>query len=54
MDTVNKESAIRALVRQAVASYASGFSDRHLSEVDDSGASTDILCDRIGILTFIL
>lgn len=31
---VNKERAIRAVVRQAVESYASGFSDRHLSEVN--------------------
>ena len=34
-DTVNKESAIRSIVRSAVKSYANGFSTRHLSELDD-------------------
>ena len=33
--TIEKEKAIRALVRASVKSYASGFSDRHLLEVDD-------------------
>ena len=33
--TVNNERAIRAVVSQAVQSYASGFADRHISEVDD-------------------
>ena len=31
----NKEKAIRAIVRQAVEAYASGFSDRHLGELND-------------------
>lgn len=35
MDTVNKEKAIRAIVSSFVEAYASAFSDRHLSEVDD-------------------
>lgn len=35
VENVNKERAIRAVVKQAVESYASGFSDRHLSEVHD-------------------
>lgn len=34
-DIFYKERAIRAVVRQAVEGYASGFSDRHLNEVDD-------------------
>ncbi len=34
-EIVDKERAIRAIVRQAVEAYASGFSDRHLSELDD-------------------
>ncbi|HBC20627.1 MAG TPA: TdeIII family type II restriction endonuclease [Porphyromonadaceae bacterium] len=33
--TVNNERAIRAVVSQAVQSYASGFADRHISEADD-------------------
>ncbi len=32
---INNETAIRAVVSAAVEAYASGFSDRHLSEVDD-------------------
>lgn len=35
---VDKERSIRAIVRSSIQSYASGFSDRHLSEVyDDEG-----------------
>lgn len=34
-DFVDKELAIRAVVKQAMDAYASAFSDRHLSEVDD-------------------
>lgn len=34
-DSVKKEAAIRAIVRCSVKSYADGFSDRHLSEIDD-------------------
>lgn len=33
--TVDNEKAIRAVVRSHVESYAMGFSDRHISEVDD-------------------
>jgi len=32
---IDKETAIRSIVRSAVKSYANGFSTRHLSEVDD-------------------
>lgn len=35
MADVNKERAIRAIVGSSVKSYASGFSDRHISEVND-------------------
>lgn len=35
MADVNKERAIRAIVGSCVESYASGFSDRHISEVND-------------------
>ncbi len=34
-DTVNKENAIRSIVRSAVKAYANGFSTRHLSELND-------------------
>lgn len=33
--TIDNEKAIRAVVRSHVEAYAAGFSDRHLSEVDD-------------------
>lgn len=35
MADVNKDRAIRAIVGSCVESYASGFSDRHISEVND-------------------
>lgn len=35
MTEADKEKAIRCIVRSAVASYAHGFSTRHLSEVDN-------------------
>ena len=35
MADVNKERAIRAIVGSSVKSYASGFLDRHISEVND-------------------
>lgn len=35
-DTVSAEDSIRAIVRSHVESYATGFSDRHLKEVNDS------------------
>ncbi|MDX9750572.1 MAG: TdeIII family type II restriction endonuclease [Flavobacteriales bacterium] len=34
-DVVSAEDSIRAIVRSHVESYATGFSDRHLREVDD-------------------
>lgn len=35
MDTVNKESAIRSIVKSAVKAYATGFSTRHLAELEN-------------------
>lgn len=35
-DTVSAEDSIRAIVRSHVEGYATGFSDRHLKEVNDS------------------
>jgi hypothetical protein len=34
-DNIDKEKAIRGIVKSAVKSYANGFSQRHLAEVDD-------------------
>ena len=41
-DTVNKEKAIRAIVSSFVEAYASAFSDRHLSEVDDEDGTINM------------
>lgn len=49
MDTVDKEKAIRALVRGHVESYASGFSDRHLSEVDDEEGTINMKIHNVFI-----
>lgn len=49
MDTVNKETAIRALVGSSVESYASGFSDRHLSEVDDEEGTINMKIHNVFI-----
>lgn len=49
MDTVNKENAIRAIVKQAVEAYASGFSDRHLSEVDDEEGTINMKIHNVFI-----
>ena len=35
MEIVNKENAIRSIVKSAVKAYANGFSTRHLAEVED-------------------
>ena len=35
MEIVNKENAIRSIVKSAVKAYANGFSTRHLSELDN-------------------
>jgi len=49
MEQVNKENAIRALVRSAVQAYASGFSDRHLSEVDDEEGTINMKIHNVFI-----
>lgn len=46
---VDKERAIRAVVRQAVEAYASGFSDRHLSEVDDENGTINMKINNVFI-----
>lgn len=46
---VDKERAIRAVVKQAVEAYASGFSDRHLSEVDDENGTINMKINNVFI-----
>lgn len=48
-DFVNKELAIRAVVRQAMDAYASAFSDRHLSEVDDEEGTINMKIHNVFI-----
>lgn len=48
-ENVNKERAIRAVVKQAVEAYASGFSDRHLSEVDDEEGTINMKIHNVFI-----
>lgn len=49
MDMINIEKAIRAVVRQAIEAYASGFSDRHLSEVDDEDGTINMKIHNVFI-----
>lgn len=44
-----KEKAIRALVSCCIESYASGFSDRHISEVDDDEGTINMKIHNIFI-----
>lgn len=48
-EIVNKERAIRAVVKQAVEAYASGFSDRHLREVDDEDGTINMKIHNVFI-----
>ena len=48
-DKVNKERAIRAVVKQAVEAYASGFSDRHIREVDDEEGTINMKIHNVFI-----
>lgn len=48
-ETVNKESAIRAIVSSCVEAYAAGFSDRHLSEVDDDEGTINMKIHNVFI-----
>lgn len=45
----NKERAIRALVCQAVDSYASAFSDRHIREADDENGTINMKIHNVFI-----
>lgn len=46
---VDNERAIRAVVRSYVEAYASGFSDRHLSEVDDPDGTINMKINNVFI-----
>ncbi|MCQ2974961.1 MAG: TdeIII family type II restriction endonuclease [Bacteroidales bacterium] len=47
--TIQSERAIRAVVKSAVSSYASGFSDRHLSEVNDEEGTINMKIHNVFI-----
>lgn len=47
--TVDNEKAIRAVVSASVEAYASGFSDRHISEVDDSEGTINMKINNVFI-----
>jgi len=42
MNMFENERAIRAIVSACVSSYASGFSDRHISEKDDEDGTINM------------
>jgi len=48
-NNVNKERAIRAVIRQAMEAYASAFSDRHLSEVNDEDGTINMKIHNVFI-----
>lgn len=48
-ETVNKEKAIRAIVSSFVEAYASAFSDRHISEVDDEDGTINMKIHNVFI-----
>lgn len=47
--TIDNEKAIRAVVASYVEAYASGFSDRHLSEVDDEEGTINMKIHNVFI-----
>lgn len=47
--TINNEKAIRAIVASYVEAYASGFSDRHLSEVNDEEGTINMKIHNVFI-----
>ena len=47
--SVDNERAIRAVVASFVKAYASGFSDRHLSEVDDEEGTINMKIHNVFI-----
>lgn len=46
---IDNERAIRAVVRSYVEAYATGFSDRHLSEVDDPDGTINMKINNVFI-----
>lgn len=48
-ELVDKERAIRAVVKQGVECYASAFSDRHLSEADDKEGTINMKIHNVFI-----
>lgn len=48
-NTIDNETAIRAIVRSCVETYASAFSDRHLSEVDDEDGTINMKIHNVFI-----
>lgn len=49
IEIVEKEKAIRAIVRGAMVSYASGFSDRHLRELNDDEGTINMKIHNVFI-----
>ena len=49
MADINKEKAIRAIVSSFVEAYASGFSDRHIAEVDDEDGTINMKIHNVFI-----
>lgn len=47
--TIDNEKAIRAVVSMAVKSYASGFSDRHISEANDEDGTINMKIHNVFI-----
>ena len=47
--TIENEKAIRAVVSSFVEAYASGFSDRHLSEIDDEEGTINMKIHNVFI-----
>lgn len=47
--TIANEKAIRTVVRSMIEAYASGFSDRHLSEVDDEEGTINMKIHNVFI-----
>ncbi len=49
MADINKEKAIRAIVSSFVEAYASGFSDRHIAEVNDEDGTINMKIHNVFI-----
>jgi regulator of RNase E activity RraB len=48
-EKIDKERAIRVAVRMAIEAYASGFSDRHISEVNDEDGTINMKINNVFI-----